>query len=100
MRLPVLTSPLIGPYLRKACIPYSEQVGVKRQALGRMGEMTALYNLISRIKKLLSSCFMLFKQTNQKGLQFFKHETVTHMLFRNKRNQEGGLQLTLFKFAV
>jgi len=39
MRFSPSQLPLMGPYLRMACMLYSEQVGVYLQAAGKKGEM-------------------------------------------------------------
>ena len=50
MRRTPIQLPLIGPYISIASYAYIEQVGVKRQADGRNGEINRLYPPIARNK--------------------------------------------------
>ena len=62
-RFTVRIVPLSGPYLVIAWMPYSEQVGVYRQAGMRRGDTAIRYTPIRAIRNLLSKRLIFFLET-------------------------------------
>lgn len=58
--LAVSHKPFNGPYFLKACMPYSEQVGVKRHLGPSQGDMMYWYPRISQMKGRLNISVTFF----------------------------------------